>query len=160
MNRAVNTGAHITGQVASKYMSLSLGRVKLLMLQSGIASLESLQNIIFDQPSAGALGWIDYAGHHVPVYSFTERLGIEHSLSDGKTICAILTDGDCFIAIMCKEVTPFGRDIIRVQPLPECMQSSPCPIESLCLYRYGDRREIKYTVSVESIRKFIEKCEN
>lgn len=140
---------------ASKYLSLSLGKVDLLVLQSDIISIDSLQSIDLDKPSKYSIGWLDYEYQKIPVYSFTEQFGIEHSISFNKSICVVLKGDNSCVSVMCIEAVPFRNKIIKTYILPECMQLAPCPIGSLCLYKGENMSGVQFILTAESIVSFI-----
>lgn len=140
---------------ASKYLSLSLGKVDLLVLQSDIISIDSLQSIDLDKPSKYSIGWLDYEYQKIPVYSFTEQFGIEHSISFNKSICVVLKGDNSCVSVMCIEAVPFRNKIIKTYILPECMQLAPCPIGSLCLYKGENMNGVQFILTAESIVSFI-----
>jgi len=155
MTQALINDNELTDVEESQYLSLSLGDVNLLVLQTEIISIDSLQSIELDKPTKYSIGWLDYEYQKIPVYSFTEQLGIEHSISSNKSICVVLKGARACVSVMCVEAVPFKNKIIKTSLLPECMQSASCPIVSLCLYKDEKRRGIQYVVSAESIVGFI-----
>ena len=155
MTQALLNDTELIDEEASKYLSLSLGKVNILVLQSDIISIDSLQSIELDKPSKYSIGWLDFEYQKIPVYSFTEQFGIEHSVSFNKSICVILKGENSCVSVMCIEAVPYKNKIINTYILPECMQSAPCPIGSLCLYKDENMRGVQFIVSAESIVSFI-----
>lgn len=142
-----------------QYMSLSLGNIKLLAIQPSIISIDSIQDIDCETPSKRSVGWIHLDNHKLPVYSFTERLELEQTITNNKKICAILKDEESYISLMCLEATPFKHQIVKLTPLPECMQASPSPVDSLCLYKNANKSDIGIIISTRSIVKYINEYE-
>jgi len=138
-----------------QYMSLSLGRVTLLAQQSEIVSIGSIQDIDLEKPSERSIGWIYFDNHNVPVYCLTERLDIEHFISNEKTIYAILKNEDTYISLMCVEATSFKHKVVKLQPLPECMQAVPSPINSFCLYNDVNNSGVNFVISAKSLASYI-----
>lgn len=155
MIQALINNSEVFDDASLQYMSLSLGDVKLLVLQSDIISLESLQDIDFEKPSKDCIGWLNIENQKTPVYSFTERLGIEFSISVNKNVCAVLRGEDYYISVMCLEATPFKHEIINTNDLPECMKSVPTPIDALCLYKNNNKNDINFIISAMSLVKYI-----
>lgn len=143
-----------------KYMSLSLGELNLLALQSSIVSIESIRDIDSESPRPGSVGWLHYGNHKIPVYSLTENLEIEHNISTKKNICAILKDQDTYLSLMCYEVTPFRKKIVKLHSLPECMQSTSTPINSLCLFKNSNDSDIKFITSAITLNNYINEYGN
>ena len=137
------------------YMSLSLGELDLLALQSSIVSLESMRDIDSGSPRPGSIGWLYCGNQQVPVYSLAENLEIEQDISSSKNICAILKHQDTYLSLMCCEVTPFRQKIVKLHSLPDCMQSTPTPIDSLCLCKTDNISDIKFITSAKKLGRYI-----
>jgi len=141
--------------VSDKYMSLSLGSVNLLVQQSEIASIGNIQDIDLEKPSQRSIGWIHFNSHKIPVYCLTELLEIEHFISNNKTIYAVLKDDETYISIMCVEATSFKHQVVKLHPLPECMQTAPCPVNTLCLYKDTNNIDVNFVISTKSLAGYI-----
>lgn len=155
MLQAVNPDHEVETELSFPYMALYIGNVKLLALQSSIVSIASAQEIDFEMPSRDSIGWLDFNKQKVPVYSLTERLDIEHSASPENTICVVIKDNDAYIALMCQQAIPFRNNIIKLYSLPDCMQSTASPIDTLCLHKNGTNSDISYFISHNSLLNFI-----
>jgi len=139
-----------------QFMSLSLGNIELLALQSSVISIDGIQDIDYEEPSIKSVGWVNFDNHRIPVYSFTERFDLEQSISNNnKKICAVLKDEDIFISLMCLEATSFRQQIVKLTSLPECMQAQPSPIDSLCLCRNDNKSDVGFIITTKSIVKYI-----
>ncbi len=62
MTQALINDTELIDEEASKYLSLSLGKVNLLVLQSDIISIDGLQSIELDKPSKYSIGWLESFG--------------------------------------------------------------------------------------------------
>jgi hypothetical protein len=160
MTQALINNSELFDDKSLQYVSLSLGDVKLLVLRSDIISLESMQDIDYEKPSQNSIGWLIYENQKIPVYYFTEQLGIECSISVNKNVCAVLKGEGCYISVMCLEAKPFKQIIIKTNQLPECMQSVPSPIDTLCLYQNNNKRDINFIISATSLVKYINEYED
>ena len=159
----LQTGAkehNLNGNNPLQYMSLSVGGLDLLALQSSIVSLESIQDIDSKSPRPGSVGWLHYDNHQIPVYSLAENLEVERDISTHKNICAILKDQDTYLSLMCSEVNPFRQKIVKLHSLPECMQSTPTPINSLCLCKNNNDSYIKFITSAITLNHYINESAN
>ncbi len=143
------------GNDVSDYMSLSLGEIDLLALQSSIVSLESMRDIDCESPRSGSVGWLHYGQHRMPVYSLAQDLALEQGISSEKNICVILKEQNTYLSLMCHEVTPFRKRIVKLDALPECMQSTPTPIDSLCLYKHSNGSDIKFVTSAVTLNQYV-----
>jgi len=142
--------------VSIPYMSLSLGSVILLARQSEIVSIGSIQDIDLEKPSERSIGWIHFDNHNIPVYCLTDKFEIDHFISNDKTIYVVLKNDDTYISLMCAEATSFKHQVVKLHPLPDCMQAAPCPIKSLCLYKdVNNNSDVNFVISANSLASYI-----
>lgn len=156
MLQAVNNENLIDGEISSQYVSVTLGKTKILTTQSEIHSIEPIEDIKQIRKSVLSTGRIDCNGQSIPVYSFSDELEIEQTISVNKTICVVLKHNKDYVGILCTEAIPLKHQIIKFQPLPDCMKSSARPIDMLCLSKINDISEVNFLVSVESLLEYID----
>ena len=138
-----------------QFMLLSSGTMKFLVEQSSIVAIEALSDVVCDMPTNNALGWLLYNNRKLPVYSFTDQLDFEHSISGAKPICVVLKHQEPCIAMMCTEAAAFKHNIHKRSQLPECMRASPSPIESICLCKIDDQITVDFVISAKSLLEYI-----
>lgn len=141
-----------------QYISLSLGKINYLVPQSSIVAIETLSDVNLLKTRDNASPCLSYNNSKLPLYSLSEQLVIERSISSTKAICLILEYQGSRIAMMCTEATPFKYDITKLTPLPECMRSLPNPIESVCLCKIGDESAVNFVISARSLFKYVDQC--
>ena len=152
---ATLSAQHTQGDQA-QYISLSFGKHDFLVPQSCIVAIETLSDVSLDETSDNAAQYLSYNGRKLPVYSLSDQLDIERPITSDKTICIILKHDDSHITLMCTEAIPFKHDIVKLVPLPACMQTQPNPIESICLRKIGDDTAVNFVISAGSLFKYID----
>ena len=145
-----------SSETAEQYMALSIGRTTLMTPLDSIASIDNLQHLDSSKPDNHSIGWILHKEQKTPVYSITDDLDFEQSVSAGKSACAVLSDHSRTIAVICDEVSLFKEDIIQVQALPGCMQTMTSPVDSLCIYRSNGADCVNFITSIDSLVRYIE----
>lgn len=156
MNQAALQENVIVDENTSKYMHLSTESMNILIPRTDIISVESKQAIENSDPTSLSYEYIQYKDSRIPVYSLSDRLEVGNRLPDDNSIFAILKYYDSYISLACIEVSAFREQIIKNQPLPECLQVTPGPIESLCLYNNNNSRDVIFIVSAKSLARFID----
>jgi len=156
MLQAVNNDRVLSDDPALQYMELSLGNASILVRQTDLFSIESIKDINSDSPANHSAGSIYVKEQKILVYSLSGQLELEQSIAKNKTVCAVLNKGNVLISLACMEIIPFKHQIIKLHSLPECMQASSCPVESLCLYKKDNDSDIKLVISTDSLTRFID----
>ena len=143
------------GRCFPQYTALSFGGLDLLVNQSEVLSIESCNNIDREYPLSGALGWLTVENAKIPVYSLSDQLAVETTISESKTICAILKDENSCISLLCTDTGSFKQPIVKMLPMPQCMQLVSSPIESLCLCKNKAGPVISFVASPNSLFNYI-----
>lgn len=156
MLQAVNNESLVQGDKSSEYMSLTLGKTKLLAIRSEIYLIEPVDDRKQIKQSVLSTGRMELDGRIIPVYCFTEDLEIEQTVSIEKPVCIVLKQNKNYVGILCSEATPFNHQIVKIQALPECMKLSVRPIAGLCLSKSNDITEVNFLVSVQALLEYID----
>lgn len=156
MLQVVDNESLVPSDKSSEYISVSLGKTKLLAMRSEIHSIEPVVDRIQIKQSVLSTGRMELDGRIIPVYCFTEDLEIEQTVSIEKSVCMVLKHYKNHVGILCSEATPFNHKIVRIQPLPECMKLSVRPIVGLCLSKCNNTTEVSYLVSAQAFLEYID----
>lgn len=142
-----------------QYISLSLDNVNLLTEQTNITSIEDTKEIDYTDSLEGSVGWLHYNNHKIPVYGINDKFEVMNSRPDERMICAVLNSNDSYISILCRQVSTFKHQIVKIEHLPECMQTPACIIDSMCLYTNNSTNNIDFIVDPESLVKYFNEYE-
>lgn len=139
----------------AEYMSLLIGSINILAPRNEIISLESIQSVDTNNPAAESIGYIQYEGNRVAVYCLSEQMKLQNKSPKDNLLCAILEYEGSYISLACLEANAFSRQIVKRQPLPECIQGAAGPIESLFIYDSNNTRDAAFIVTAESLARFV-----
>ena len=146
---SVNTGA--------QYTLLTLGNRSILVEQCDVIAIENYRDIDTAEPLDMSLGWQNYRGSRIPVYSLSDELELMNEFSGNRAVCAVMNSGSRYISLVCSGALGFNYYIDKKVSLPECMQTHPSPIESICLSTSGSAPKINLIASSGSLIDYIER---
>jgi len=138
-------------EAAPAFVSLSIGDVKILTQQSNITSIESSVDVDYSTGNYGAIGSINCNNQSIPVFRINDQLECVNEKPGEKMVCAVLKNNAETIALMCQEVSAFRQPVVKINSLPECMQTAACPVDSLCLYAENNLSKIGFVVNANSL---------
>ncbi|MGB5396800.1 MAG: hypothetical protein WBN96_06590 [Gammaproteobacteria bacterium] len=141
-------------EAAPAFVSLSIGDVKILTQQSNITSIESSVDVDYSAGKDGAIGSINFNNQSIPVFRFNDQFECVNDKPGNIMVCAVLKNNAETIALMCQEVAAFRHPVVKINPLPECMQMDVCPVDSLCLYADNNQSKIGFVISANSLLEY------
>ena len=127
--------------------------VQLLFPQSGIATIEMIENMETESEAGGAIGRLRTAGREWPVFSLDANLGRRSERSATNKYCvAFDIDGQPAFSITCDQVSSMTLDSPdQIKPLQGFMRNANNPIEALLLQ--DDR--LMLVSQVDSMHRFL-----
>jgi hypothetical protein len=112
---------------ARLYTLLSLGSRTLLLPQSDIRTLASVQDIsLAGQRTSGVVGWLPFAGRRWPVYCLDEALHARPDLPPGQRICALMRLDHGYFGLVCAHVALVQGATLHIRPIPAAMATPDC----------------------------------
>ena len=154
MNKVARKYDLINSKSATTYIALSIGMRKLLTDRKNIKSIESINVLDTSEPLTNSIGSLKINNETVPVYNINDKLEIDGLSAGENTVCAVLSVDGEYISIACKEVSAFTDTIIRIDSLPECMQTVVCPVDTLCLVAASNAKNVEFITSPETLRNY------
>ena len=156
MLQAANNANLVLDEKSSEYISVALGKTKLLALRSEVHLMEPVDDRMQIKPSVLSTGRMELDGKVIPVYCFTEDLEIEQAINIEKPVCIVLKHNKIHVGILCSEAAPFNHQVVKIQALPECMKFSVRPVLGLCLSKSNDSTEASYLISAQALLGYID----
>jgi hypothetical protein len=127
--------------------------VQLLFPQSGIATIEMIENMEAESEAAGAIGRLRSAGREWPVYALDADLNRRSECPASSKYCvAFNVDGQPAFSIACDQVSSMTlQSPDQIKPLQGFMRNANNPIEGLLLQ--DDR--VMLVSQVDSMHRFL-----
>jgi hypothetical protein len=127
--------------------------VQLLFPQSGIATIEMIENMEAESEAAGAIGRLRSAGREWPVYALDADLSRRSERPASSKYCvAFNVDGQPAFSIACDQVSSMTlQSPDQIKPLQGFMRNANNPIEGLLLQ--DDR--VMLVSQVDSMHRFL-----
>jgi hypothetical protein len=127
--------------------------VQLLFPQSGIATIEMIENMEAESDAGGAVGRLRTGGREWPVYALDADLSRRSERSASNKYCvAFDIDGQPAFSIACDQVSSMTLDSPdQIKPLQGFMRNANNPIEALLLQ--DDR--LMLVSQVDSMHRFL-----
>ena len=114
------------------YVLLSIGSHALLLPQSEVCTLASVQDIrLGDQGAHGVVGWLAFAGRPWPVYCLDEALHPLPHIPPGQRICALVRLNQGYFGLVCAHVTMLQGAAVHIRPVPAAMATPDSPLRGL-----------------------------
>ena len=114
------------------YTLLSIGGYALLLPQSDIRTLASIQDIsLVGQRANGMVGWLPFAGRRWPVYCLDEALHPLPYLSPRQGLCALVKLNASYFGLVCAHVAIVPGSEVRIWPVPAAMAMPDSPLQGL-----------------------------
>ena len=114
------------------YALLSIGGYALLLPQSEIRTLASIQDIsLVGQRASGMVGWLPFEGRRWPVYCLDAALRPLPHLSPGQRLCALVKLNTSYFGLVCAHVAIVPSSEVRIWPVPAAMAMPDSPLQGL-----------------------------
>jgi hypothetical protein len=114
------------------YTLLSIGAYALLLPQSEIRTLASIQDIsLVGQRASGMVGWLPFEGRHWPVYCLDEALHPLPHLPPRQGLCALVKLNASYFGLVCAHVAIVPGSEVRIWPVPAAMAMPDSPLQGL-----------------------------
>lgn len=122
------------------YVLLTMGELKLLVLQQDIRAVEVVEDIQTkleeEEAAAGIMGWIAFSDQQYPVFSLDEHLNVHSHLPENHHLCVLLHAGEeAVVGLTCTTVQSLNVSYRpHIVPLPACMRIPGTPISGLAVH--------------------------
>ena len=114
------------------YALLSIGGYALLLPQSDIRTLASMQDIsLVGQRASGMVGWLPFEGRRWAVYCLDEAFRPLPHLSPGQRLCALVKLNTSYFGLVCAHVAIVPSSEVRIWPVPAAMAMPDSPLQGL-----------------------------
>lgn len=132
---------------------MSLHQFSLSLPQEEIVSLDvasaASSRITSDD---GSIGELEYLDQILPVFSFSEDLGLVHERPKDQNICVcIAVAGKPLFCLTCASLKPAQLVLANVFPIPEPMAGDSSPLRGLVLINDS----VVFTSTAEALQSYI-----
>ena len=117
------------------FLQLNLGKMRVLVPQHEVQSLESTLDISVEKNDMNSIGNIINNGVTHNVFNFDDKLNVIQSMSDSRRICVCLQNDDVAYGVTCDAVNNIDLQEVKLVELPECMKNKYCPVLYLGIYK-------------------------
>ena len=138
------------------FIQLNLGKMKVLIPQDEVQSLESTLDISVEKKDMNSIGNIINNGVTHNVFNFDDKLNVIQSMSESRRICVCLQNNDVAYGVTCDAVNKIASQEVKLVELPECMKNEYCPVLYLGIYK----NRVLNVVNTSTLNKVIVQSDN
>lgn len=142
--------------VAYHLSKLLLGDVEVIIPQEEVVSIESIHQLIPADKNKKYIGKIHKRHIKVPVYYLSDSMEILHAATNERSKCVVIKHHEGDFSVLCQDIENVVLSDMRLQSLPQCMNSKVMPLTHLCLYKDAEKiLKLGLVTNAECLNKYI-----
>lgn len=118
---------------SSGYALLAIDKLKLLIPQQQIKSLEMREDMDNAETSGDVVGYLEFEQRLRPVFCFNDDLSVLNPAPLKRRVCILLQAKNDLFGILCDHAELLNDAVIHPQPFAECMATADSPLQSLAI---------------------------
>jgi len=148
---------HALNSDAAYHVSkLLLGDVEVIIPQQEVVSIESIHQLKPADINKKYIGKIYKRHIIVPVYYLSDSMEILHGATNERSKCVVIKHHDGDFSVLCQDIQNVVLSDMRLQTLPQCMNSRAMPLTHLCLYKDTEKSlKLGLVTDAECLNKYI-----